>query len=213
MSMASTHRARRPAARSALRSPAALARDLPRADRSRSIPHRRPLDRPARACATSASAISPPAIRRRGARLAKAQFDGAGNMTDVLAALAVLADIDCPERGEALTRFYERWKDDPLVIDKWFALQARSSLPGTVEAVRDADPAPGLHPQQPEPGARPGRRFLARQPAAFPRAERRRLRLPRRRGAGARSRRTRRRRRGWCSRSGNGGATIRPARR
>src|SRR5205085_7612874 len=75
------------------------------------------------------------------ARLAKAQFDaaqaGAGaNMTDVLAALAVLVDIDCPERGAALDAFYRRWEGDPLVIDKWFALQARSSLPGTIEAVR-----------------------------------------------------------------------------
>ncbi len=71
-----------------------------------------------------------------GARLAKAQFDLAANMTDVLAALAVLTDIDCPERAAALDAFYRRWESDPLVTDKWFALQARSSLPGTVEAVR-----------------------------------------------------------------------------
>ena len=71
-----------------------------------------------------------------GASLAKAQFDAQANMTDVLAALAVLTDIDCPERVEALDVFYRRWEADPLVIDKWFALQARSSLPGTIEAVR-----------------------------------------------------------------------------
>jgi aminopeptidase N len=79
--------------------------------------------------------------RASGARLAKAQFDtaqlGAGaNMTDVLAALAVLVDIDCPERAAALAAFYRRWESDPLVIDKWFALQARSTLPGTIAAVR-----------------------------------------------------------------------------
>jgi aminopeptidase N len=71
-----------------------------------------------------------------GARLAKAQFDEAANMTDVLAALAVLVDIDCPERAAALEAFYASWADDPLVIDKWFALQARSSLPGTIAAVQ-----------------------------------------------------------------------------
>ncbi len=71
-----------------------------------------------------------------GARLAKAQFDAQQNMTDVLAALTVLVDIDCPEREAALADFYARWMDDPLVIDKWFALQARASLPGTVAAVR-----------------------------------------------------------------------------
>jgi aminopeptidase N len=71
-----------------------------------------------------------------GARLAKAQFDAQANMTDVLAALAVLVDIDCPERAAVLDAFYRRWADDPLVTDKWFSLQARSSLPGTIAAVR-----------------------------------------------------------------------------
>jgi aminopeptidase N len=71
-----------------------------------------------------------------GARLAKAQFDLGANMTDVLAALSVLVDIDRPERTEALGAFYRRWEAEPLVIDKWFALQARSPLPGTLEAVR-----------------------------------------------------------------------------
>jgi aminopeptidase N len=83
-------------------------------------------------CLAYLGAGDPPA----GARLAKAQFDAQANMTDVLAALSVLTDIDCPERAEALDAFYRRWEADPLVIDKWFALQARSSLPGTIEAVR-----------------------------------------------------------------------------
>jgi aminopeptidase N len=74
--------------------------------------------------------------RASGARLAKAQFDAGANMTDALAALAVLVDIDGPERAAALDQFYRRWEEDPLVIDKWFALQARSALPGTIEAVR-----------------------------------------------------------------------------
>ena len=71
-----------------------------------------------------------------GARLAKAQFDAGANMTDVLAALGILVDIAGPERTEGLDAFYRRWEADPLVIDKWFALQARSSLPGTLDAVR-----------------------------------------------------------------------------
>ncbi|HKS87936.1 MAG TPA: aminopeptidase N, partial [Stellaceae bacterium] len=79
-----------------------------------------------------------------GARLAKAQFDRGANMTDVLAALAVLTDIDCPERGAALAAFYQRWEGDPLVIDKWFALQARSSLPGTIERVRELTAHPAF---------------------------------------------------------------------
>jgi aminopeptidase N len=71
-----------------------------------------------------------------GAQLAKVQFDVGANMTDVLAALAALIDINRPERAAALDAFYRRWEADPLVIDKWFALQARSALPGTTLAVR-----------------------------------------------------------------------------
>src|SRR5207248_610144 len=82
--------------------------------------------------------------RTAGARLAKTQFDADANMTDVLAALAVLIDIDCPERAAALDAFYRRWERDPLVIDKWFALQARSALPGTIEAVRDLTTHPAF---------------------------------------------------------------------
>ena len=76
------------------------------------------------------------------AALAKAQFDARANMTDVLAALTVLADLDRPERPAALARFFAAWSHDELVIDKWFGLQARSSLPGTVNRVRQLT----LHP-------------------------------------------------------------------
>jgi aminopeptidase N len=68
--------------------------------------------------------------------LAKAQFDAGKNMTDVLAALEVLAAIDCPERDAALSAFYRRWRTDDLVLDKWFAIQALSPLPDTPTTVR-----------------------------------------------------------------------------
>jgi aminopeptidase N len=69
--------------------------------------------------------------------LAKAQFDANRNMTDVLAALAVLVNIDCPERQEALSAFHMMWHGDALVLDKWFAIQAISKLPDTLHAVRE----------------------------------------------------------------------------
>jgi aminopeptidase N len=71
-----------------------------------------------------------------GIARAKAQFDAGQNMTDVLAALGVLVEIDCPERGEALAAFYRAWHHDELVIDKWFMIQALSSLPGTLAECR-----------------------------------------------------------------------------
>jgi aminopeptidase N len=68
--------------------------------------------------------------------LAKAQFDAGQNMTDVLAALGVLSGVDCPERLDALAAFYQVWRHDPLVLDKWFGIQALSPLPDTGQAVQ-----------------------------------------------------------------------------
>ncbi|HKQ24334.1 MAG TPA: aminopeptidase N [Burkholderiales bacterium] len=63
------------------------------------------------------------------------QFDSADNMTDSMAALTALANTDCPERLKALEKFYAKWKDESLVMDKWFAVQATSRLPDTLATV------------------------------------------------------------------------------
>jgi aminopeptidase N len=68
--------------------------------------------------------------------LCYAQFETADNMTDVLAALGALSHCDCPERQRVLDSFETRWRQDPLVMDKWFALQATSRLPATLAQVR-----------------------------------------------------------------------------
>ncbi len=67
--------------------------------------------------------------------LAKAQFDAGQNMTDVLAALGILSGVDCQERTDALASFYAAWRNDPLVLDKWFGIQALSPLANTIQAV------------------------------------------------------------------------------
>jgi aminopeptidase N len=72
---------------------------------------------------------------KSGAALAKTQFDAADNMTDRQGALAVLASLDEPQREAALGTFYERFKDDALVVDKWFALQASAQRPQTIDEV------------------------------------------------------------------------------
>ena len=71
-----------------------------------------------------------------GVALAKAQFDAADNMTDTMAALTCLANLDSPDRKNALDSFEATWRDDHLVMDKWFSLQAMSSLPNTLDRVR-----------------------------------------------------------------------------
>jgi len=68
---------------------------------------------------------------------AKKLFDAGPNMTESLAALSVLNQIDAPERQQALDGFHARWRDDALVLDKWFGIQAMCSLPGGAARVRD----------------------------------------------------------------------------
>jgi aminopeptidase N len=70
-------------------------------------------------------------------KLAYEQFKRADNMTDSMAALSTLANLDCPEREPALAAFYERWKDEPLVVDKWLAVQAGSRLSTTLNTVKE----------------------------------------------------------------------------
>ena len=51
-----------------------------------------------------------------------AHFQKSRNLTDETAALSMLSELNAPERAAAFDRFYERWKDDHLVIDSWFRL-------------------------------------------------------------------------------------------
>ena len=69
--------------------------------------------------------------------LAFAIFSDADGMTERQAALATLAHGDSDERAHALDIFYQRYRDNPLVLDKWFQVQAWSLRPDTVDAVRD----------------------------------------------------------------------------
>ncbi len=90
---------------------------------------------------TGAFAITPAAMGRRAlqntalelltvsngtgcAARAKAHYHKADNMTDLVAALSCLSDSTQPEREEVFNDFYQRFKNYPLVVDKWFSLQA-----------------------------------------------------------------------------------------
>jgi len=67
--------------------------------------------------------------------LARRQYDEADNMTDRQGALGALVSSDSPERHGALAAFYERYRADPLVLDKWFTVQALSTRDDTLAAV------------------------------------------------------------------------------
>ena len=64
------------------------------------------------------------------------QFYQADNMTDCLAALEPLTHTNIPQRKEALEAYLERWREDPLAMDKWFTLQALSHRESTLEEVQ-----------------------------------------------------------------------------
>lgn len=68
--------------------------------------------------------------------LALCEYRTATNMTDHFAALAAITQNPGKNRDEVLADFYNKWQHDFLVVNKWFALQAMSDIPGNVENVR-----------------------------------------------------------------------------
>ena len=74
----------------------------------------------ANTCLAYLAEAAPSEMAPRLAALVKA----GGNMTDVFAALATLVQFDVPEKEAALAAFYEKWKDEALVVDKWLSVQA-----------------------------------------------------------------------------------------
>ncbi len=64
------------------------------------------------------------------------QYQRSTNMTDAIAALSNLVNIDNEVKDNALGDFYKKWVNDPLVLDKWFTLQAMSNLENTLYKVK-----------------------------------------------------------------------------
>ncbi len=71
-----------------------------------------------------------------GAERANRQF-AADNMTEKLGALAALTTIACAARERSLESFARSSAAEPLLLDKWFALQAQIAEPETLARVRD----------------------------------------------------------------------------
>ena len=70
-----------------------------------------------------------------GMQLAMKQFNQSQNMTESLGALRPLVNTESVEKDQALADFYDRWKDDTLVLNNWFSIQASASLPKTLKTV------------------------------------------------------------------------------
>ncbi len=74
-------------------------------------------------------------LGEKHASRAAEQFDHADNMTDAQSALSVLVDIGGEHAERALAAFHAKWRHDPLVLDKWFSVQAGSRHPDTLDRV------------------------------------------------------------------------------
>jgi aminopeptidase N len=70
------------------------------------------------------------------AQIADAHYRAATNMTEMTAGLAALARMASAKRDAAFAHFHDRFRNEPLVLDKWMGLQAMSPRPDTVERVR-----------------------------------------------------------------------------
>ena len=87
--------------------------------------------------------------RAETAELADGHYRGAGNMTDAMGGLTALMLMGGPEFEAALADFYERWKAEPLVVDKWFALQARDPEEGALGRVMGLTAHPAFDAKNP----------------------------------------------------------------
>jgi aminopeptidase N len=71
----------------------------------------------------------------KATKMAEALYNSATNMTDKIIALGILADTASKERDAVFNDFYKTFKNEPLVLDKWFAQQAAADRPQTPEDV------------------------------------------------------------------------------
>jgi aminopeptidase N len=106
-------------------------------DRTCAVPYSLdPTARGARKLKTQALVYLSPADPVEAIHRAAVQYAAADNMTDRQGALMVLCGLEGPEREAALADFHARFADNPLVIDKWFSLQAGSLHPAAIDHVK-----------------------------------------------------------------------------
>jgi aminopeptidase N len=87
--------------------------------------------------------------RSEVAELADGHYHAAANMTDAMGGLSALMMIGGEAFEAALVHFFERWKDEPLVVDKWFALQGRDPSEGALGRVLGLTAHPAFDQKNP----------------------------------------------------------------
>ncbi len=87
--------------------------------------------------------------QQRNRDRARGHFEAAANMTDAMGGLNALILMGGADADEALTDFYAKWKDEPLVVDKWFSIQARDPAAGALGRVLGLTAHPAFDPRNP----------------------------------------------------------------
>jgi aminopeptidase N len=94
-------------------------------------------------------------------------FKAAANMTDAMGGLTALIQLGGEDAEAALASFYDRWKEEPLVIDKWFAAQTRDPSPGALGRVIGLTAHPAFDARTPNRLRSVVAAFAAANPARF----------------------------------------------
>jgi aminopeptidase N len=82
-------------------------------------------------------------------KLAQEQYDSASNFTDSFASMVSLLQTKSPAKNETLVHFYEKWKEDSIVINKWFAAQAGAPMGVNVGLVKSLEKTEAFDIQNP----------------------------------------------------------------
>lgn len=102
-----------------------------------------------RALKNRALALLGAGLHSQAASLALSQFNTATNMTDELSALMTLSRLGGRRVDDSLQAFYHKWENHPLVIDKWYALQASRNMLGGVAGIAALTQHPSFERRNP----------------------------------------------------------------
>ena len=84
-----------------------------------------------------------------GDELCTRQFRESDNMTDRMAALSILCEWNTEHTKDALDNFYNEWNHQPLIVDKWLSVQARSTRLATIERMHTLLTHPAYNDENP----------------------------------------------------------------
>ncbi len=99
--------------------------------------------------------------------LARRHFQDADNMTDATGAMRALAVLGGGDFVAALASFYDRWRDEPLVIDKWFQIQAKDPAEDALDKVKALTAHPAFDAKNPNRIRSLVQAFAGQNPARF----------------------------------------------